>query len=189
MIHVSYADTQAYLAWLGQKSGKRYRLLSEAEWEYAARAGSTAASPWGEDDSAACRFANLHDETSARTNAYGWTWARCTDGQPRTAPVGIYAANPFGLMDMLGNVAEYTADCWNDDLAAIPADGTPAQGGDCSQHAVRGGDWRANLDAMRFAQRAAAPANSRTAYDGFRVARDLDEGLRDGLAGPVAGGS
>ena len=189
VIHVSYGDVQAYLAWLSQKSGKRYRLLSEAEWEYAARAGSTGANPWDEDDSAACRFANIHDETSAKANAYGWTWARCTDGQPRTAPVGTYEANAFGLMDMLGNVAEHTADCWNDDLVSIPADGSPAQAGDCTQRALRGGDWRANLDAMRFAQRAAAPANSRTAYDGFRVARDLDEGFRDGLAGPVAGGS
>jgi formylglycine-generating enzyme required for sulfatase activity len=190
VIDVSFDDAQAYLVWLSGKTGKRYRLLGEAEWEYVARAGDRGPNPWGDEDARACRFASLHDEVGRQKNGSDWTAAACSDGHPRTAPAGSFAANAWGLHDMLGNVAEWTADCWADDLAGLPAgsDAAAQAGGDCSTRALRGGSWQEYLDGMRYAARSSAPRGARTGYDGFRVARDLDEGLAEPAPAAVAGG-
>lgn len=177
-MNVSFEDAQAYLAWLSGKTGHTYRLLGEAEWEFVARAGDRGPNPWGGRDARACRFASLHDQVGLEANGSGWEAAACSDGHAKTAPVGTFAANAWGLHDTLGNVAEWTAGCWLEDPVGLPADGTAAQAdGDCSRRALRGGSWQEYLDGMRYAARSSAPRGTRTGYDGFRVARDLDEGL------------
>ncbi len=112
MINVSWEDAQAYVSWLSQQTGARYRLLSEAEWEYVARAGSRTARYWGESESGRCRYANGY----ARSCDDGYEW--------ETAPVGSFAPNVFGLYDVLGNVYEWTEDCWNGSYAGAPTDGS-----------------------------------------------------------------
>lgn len=188
VIDVSFDDAQAYLAWLSGKTGRSYRLLGEAEWEYVARAGDRGPNPWNDRDAKACGFASLHDEVGRERNGSDWAAAGCSDGHAQTAPVGTFAANAWGLHDMLGNVAEWTADCWSDDLAGHPADGTATGFGDCSGRALRGGSWQEYLDGMRYAARSPAPRGARTGYDGFRVARDLDEGLAGSPPAAVAEG-
>jgi formylglycine-generating enzyme required for sulfatase activity len=184
VINVSHADAQAYVTWLSRKTGKDYRLLREAEWELLARGGSSGPNPWNDDERRACSFANGHDETSRRVNALGMLAFACDDGFAATAPVGSFAPNSLGLFDMLGNVAEWTADCYG---PAPTLGGTPPAR--CAERVVRGGSWAAPLDDMRYARRLGVPPTSRTSSDGFRVARGLSEGLLDRGGAPlVAGG-
>ncbi len=184
VINVSFDDAQAYVAWLSRKTGKDYRLLREAQWELLARAGSSGPNPWNDDERRACTFANGHDETSRRANALGMLPFACDDGFAVTAPVGSFAPNSLGLFDMLGNVTEWTADCYG----PAPVVGGNAPKG-CAERVVRGGSWGAPLDDMRYARRLGVPPRSRTSTDGFRVARGLSEGLLDRGGAPlVAGG-
>ncbi len=111
---VSWRDAQAYVAWLSAETGERYRLPSEAEWERAARAGTETQRYWGDGEADQCAYEN------GRTGGPG---GRCEDGMTYTAPVGSYAANGFGLFDLLGNVREWVEDCWHDDYAGAPDDG------------------------------------------------------------------
>ncbi len=104
---VSWDDAKAYLEWLSRKSGKTYRLASESEWEYAARAGTKTARFWGEDADRGCGYANVYDRTSKSENRFDWQHHECDDGYAQTAPVGSFAANAFGVHDMLGNVYEW----------------------------------------------------------------------------------
>ena len=180
VINVSHADAQAYVAWLSRRTGKDYRLLREAEWELLARAGSSAANPWNGDERRACAFTNGHDEASRRLNALGMLSFACDDGFATTAPVGSFAPNGLGLFDMLGNVAEWTADCYG---PAPVVGGRPAE--TCAERVVRGGNWGAPLDDMRHARRFGVPPKSRTSTDGFRVARGLSEGLLDQGGAPL----
>lgn len=184
VINVSHDDAQAYVSWLSRKTGKDYRLLREAEWELLARAGSSGPNPWNDDERRACSVANGHDETSRRANALGMLPFACDDGFATTAPVGSFAPNSLGLFDMLGNVTEWTADCYG----PVPAvGGNPPKS--CAERVVRGGSWGAPLDDMRYARRLGVPPKSRTSTDGFRVARGLSEGLLDRGGAPlVAGG-
>jgi formylglycine-generating enzyme required for sulfatase activity len=161
---VSWEDASAYVEWLSQRTGGKYRLLTEAEWEYAARAGTTTSRFWG--DEASCVYANGADRsTQAKAaGASDWHVDACDDGHPYTAPVGSYRANAFGLHDMLGNVEEWTQDCWGANYSRAAA------AGDCSMRAVRGGSW---LDAgSRIAYRVGSPTTIRVYRRGFRVARD-----------------
>ena len=171
---VSWEDASAYATWLSQKTGKRYRLLTESEWEYAARAGTRASRFWGDDRSIACDFANGGDlATHAKVpGASSWHLAACDDRHAYTAPVGSYRPNAFGLYDMLGNVEEWTEDCWNRDLRATPDDGSAASGGDCTQRAVRGGSWLDSPVGVRASYRVGSPVTIRVYRRGFRVAAD-----------------
>jgi formylglycine-generating enzyme required for sulfatase activity len=155
VMNVNWDDAQQYVAWLSRKTGKAYRLLSEAEWEYAAQAGSGL-------EVAVTRGAN-------QANCYGCgsRW----DGR-QTAPVGSFAANAFGLHDMLGNVWEWTADCWNENHAGAAADGGARLGGDCSARVLRGGSWL-DFRLTRSADRIGNAAVDRDGFKGFRVARTL----------------
>jgi len=173
-ICVSWDDAQAYLHWLGTRTGRRYRLLTEAEWEYAARAGTTTARYWGEDSATACAHANGADAaTAAAVPAAGqWPVARCNDRYPYTAPVGSFPPNAFGLYDMLGNAAEWTQDCWNPDYRSTPVDGSAAVSGDCGMRAVRGGAWNDAPVGVRAAYRVGSPTVIRVESRGFRIARD-----------------
>jgi len=123
---VSWDDASAYAKWLSERTGKRYRLLTEAEWEYAARAGTVTSRYWGESREDACHYANGADHTTRAQarHASGWHVADCKDGYAYTAPVGTYRPNAFGLHDMLGNVREWTQDCWNGHYKGAPTDGS-----------------------------------------------------------------
>ena len=121
---VSWEDAQAYTDWLSKETGETYRLPSEAEWEYAARAGTTTRYFWGDDDDSACAFANGHDATSKAQNGFGWTAFPCEDGFARTAPVGSFRANDFGLHDVSGNVWEWSKDSWHSNYDGAPTDGS-----------------------------------------------------------------
>ena len=159
VINVSWADAQQYSAWLSRRTGKRYRLLTEAEWEYAARAGSHASYWWGND--AGHGDANCYD--------CGSRWDR-----RQAAPVGSFAPNPFGLYDMHGNVSEWVEDCYHDRYRDAPNDGR-AWTLDCSASTdtriVRGGAWHSPTHAMRSAGRSAASFNYYDNRIGFRIAR------------------
>lgn len=170
---ISWNDAQAYLSWLTKRTGRPYRLPSEAEWEYAARAGSTAARYWGDDRSVACRYANIGDRTMSSllglpidpSNAFD-----CSDDYPYTAPVGSFPPNRFGLYDMLGNVWQWVADCWNPNYEGAPADGSARMTGDCSRHPVRGGSWVNNPRSVRLGYRGLNEAGSHESRNGLRVA-------------------
>jgi formylglycine-generating enzyme required for sulfatase activity len=154
VIYVSWHDAKEYVGWLSQETGKTYRLLSEAEWEYAARAGSTTAFWWGEDIG----------KGNANCNACGSEW-------DNTAPVGSFRANDFGLYDTAGNVWERVEDCWHDSYNGAPTDGSAWVDGDCSTRVLRGGSWYVGPWLVRSANRLRSLPISRDSYVGFRVAR------------------
>jgi formylglycine-generating enzyme required for sulfatase activity len=169
---VSWEDAAAYVQWLSARTGKPYRLLSEAEWEYAARGGNAAPRFWGEDSRQSCVFANGADQKILSTigDAGSWPTIQCDDGYAYTAPVGSFRANPYGLHDMLGNVAEWTADCWNSSFNDAPSDGRVWMTGDCFLRAVRGGGWDEGAASLRSAYRVGSPVVVRVYSRGFRVA-------------------
>jgi formylglycine-generating enzyme required for sulfatase activity len=130
VINVSWDDAQAYVKWLSGVTGRRYRLLSEAEWEYAARAGSQTKYPWGDD-------IKLNGKPMANCDRCGSQW-----DYKQTASVGSFPPNAFGLYDMVGNVWEWTEDCWNNSYQGAPADGSARTGGEDRRiHVARGGSW------------------------------------------------
>ena len=155
---VAWKDAQAYVVWLSQESGARYRLLSEAEWEYVARAGSETAYSWGDEIG----------ENRANCDGCGSRW-----DNERTAPVGSFEANAFGVYDVHGNVWEWVADCWNDGYAGAPTDGTAWEQGNCSTRVLRGGSWYNYPRSLRSAYRYRNSAGNRVSGVGFRVARRL----------------
>ena len=170
---VSWEDAKAYVVWLSQRTGKAYRLLTEAEWEYAARAGTTTRRFWGDDGDQSCAYANGADQTTKAQvpGAANWLVANCNDRYAYTAPVGSYRANAFGLYDMLGNVWEWTEDCWNENYNGVPTDGRAWTTGDCSLRVLRGGSWGLNPRLLRADNRNWSTSAFRSFFDGFRVAR------------------
>ena len=170
---VSWDDASAYARWLSQKTGRDYRLLTEAEWEYAASAGTTTARFWGDDGNMSCGYANGADRATAAQvpGAGNWDIAKCDDRYGYTAPVGSYRANAFGLYDMLGNLWEWTQDCWNGNYSGAPMDGSAWAAGDCYLRAVRGGSWEDPPLGLRPAYRVGSPTVIRVYIRGFRVAR------------------
>jgi formylglycine-generating enzyme required for sulfatase activity len=174
VINVSWNDTKAYLAWLSERTGKRYRLPSEAEFEYALRAGSATRYPWG-DGSPDRVVENVTGEGDRSPSRRSWTraFARYTDGYWGPAPVQSFAANAFGLHDIDGNVSEWVEDCWHENYVRAPRDSAAWVNPGCTSHVVRGGSWGSDPDQVRSAFRIAASATARSARVGFRVARDL----------------
>jgi formylglycine-generating enzyme required for sulfatase activity len=159
-INVSWEDAQEYVASLSRRTGKTYRLLSEAEWEYAARAGSDdRAYTWGDDIG----------KGNANCAGCGGEW----DGLQRTAPVGSFPANAFGLRDMHGNVWEWVEDCYQDNYYGAPSDGTARSSDNCSSRVLRGGSWFSFPLDLRSANRGRENPNGRRSSLGFRVARTL----------------
>ena len=148
---VSWEDAQGYVRWLSRETRQRYRLLTEAEWEYVARAGAETARYWGESTSVQCRYENGSDVSAAQAVREGRLLrgdstrvdaaVGCDDGFHGPAPVGSYEPNAFGLYDVLGNVSEWTEDCWNETYAGAPTDGRAWRSGDCSLRVLRGGSW------------------------------------------------
>jgi formylglycine-generating enzyme required for sulfatase activity len=160
VMDVSWRDAVAYTEWLSRKTGKAYRLLTEAEWEYAARAGSTTRYAWGDDAG----------RGNANCIGCGSQW----DGK-QTAPAGSFKANAFGLHDMSGNLWEWVQDCWHADYRGNPRGVVVAVApGACSSNVLRGGSWRSFPDEARSASRTWDSPGNRYARIGFRVARSLD---------------
>jgi formylglycine-generating enzyme required for sulfatase activity len=156
VVNVNWDDAKAYVGWLGEKAGHTYRLVSEAEYEYAERAGTSTAYWWGDSDADLCRYAN---------------GGPCNhDG---TVPVGSYPANAFGLYDMAGNVWEWTEDCWNRGYADAPDNGAAWMTGDCGLRVQRGGSWLNLPRSLRSAYHGGVNSFYRVNGIGFRVARTL----------------
>lgn len=168
---VNWEDANGYVRWLGEKTGQEYRLLSEAEWEYVASAGVGETGHWKEMEEY-CDYANGADqmlrEKDPRVPAVS-----CRDGYVKTAPVGSYPANAFGLFDLYGNVAEWVADCWNANYDGAPMAGAAWESGDCSRHILRGGSWRSGQKDLRPTFRTPLWTELRINTTGFRVARTL----------------
>ena len=161
VINVSYDDAIAYTRWLSQQTGKNYRLPSEAEWEYVARAGSQTAYWWGD------KVGNNH----AVCDGCGSPW-----DNKQTAPVGAFKANRFGVYDTAGNVWEWTQDCWHDSYNNAPIDGSAwlaAKGGECDRRVVRGGSWDNIPQDLRSADPDRIDSDAAYSFLGFRVARAL----------------
>ena len=161
VINVSWDDVQTYVKWLSRITGKAYRLLSESEYEYAARAGSETKYPWGDE-------IERNGQAMANCKGCGSQW-----DDKQTAPVGSFFANAFGLYDMVGNLWEWTEDCWRDNYKGAPDDGLPWTVGDCSRRVVRGGAWNHDPDKLRSAYPLEIFDVSRGGDLGFRVARTL----------------
>ncbi|MBM3506820.1 MAG: formylglycine-generating enzyme family protein [Alphaproteobacteria bacterium] len=159
VVCINWDETGAYLQWLSQRTGQRYRLLSEAEWEFVARAGTSTTRPWGNDIG----------RGNANCDGCGTEY-----DAKRTSPAGTFPANAFGVRDMLGNVWERVEDCWHETYAGAPADGTVwAALGNCGQRVTRGGAWLSDAPDVRSALRNwDLPANRKNTL-GFRVARSL----------------
>lgn len=175
VVCVNWEDATAYAAWMSRRAGRTYRLPSEAEWEYAARAGTTTSRFWGEDRVSACTFGNVADLTLATAlnldRRPQFTF-RCSDGHVYTAPVGSFRANPFGLHDMLGNVWQWMGDCLNPSLAGQPADGSSRESGDCAERSMRGGSWSHLPWHLRAGNRARGAATDRFTFAGIRLVRE-----------------
>ena len=156
VIHVTWDDAKRYVAWLSKVTGKPYRLLTEAEWEYAARAGTTTAYPWGDNigkGNATCGF-------------------RCGLAE-RALPVGSFKPNAFGLYDMNGNVWQWIEDCYHFRYDEAPADGSAWLSSHCDDRVVRGGSWGSDPGDLRSANRDGYDTGERNQFIGFRVARTL----------------
>jgi formylglycine-generating enzyme required for sulfatase activity len=158
-VNVSWKDAQQYVAWLSRITGQNYRLLSEAEYEYAARAGSQTAYPWG----------NALGQGNAECADCGSEW----DGKP--APVGTFPSNQFGLYDMIGNVNEWVQDCFNENYDGAPMDGSSWTTGECANRVERGGSFRAYTNILTSASRQYDYINSKTDNLGFRVGRTIHD--------------
>jgi formylglycine-generating enzyme required for sulfatase activity len=177
VVCVNWEDAQAYVRWLSERTLHEYRLASEAEWEYAARAGTRTARWWGDRAQDACANANVLDRATSR--AFNWPQPApdvhaCEDAVVHTAAIGRFRSNEFALHDMLGNVWEWTADCWNANYAGRPIDERAWEVGDCSQRVVRGGSWVSNAWAVRSGSRSRINASDRYFFVGIRVARTLN---------------
>lgn len=174
VINVSWNDAKAYADWLSKRSGKTYRLPSEAEFEYALRAGSTTRYWWG-DGNPTSRVENLTGGNDRSGSGRRWSnaFTGYKDGYWGPAPVMSFAPNPFGLYDMGGNVSEWVADCWHDNYVRAPRTAEAWVNPGCARRVIRGGSWGSAPNMVRSAYRQGASADLRNARVGFRVVREL----------------
>lgn len=171
VVCVSWNDAQQFIRWLNRNTGRHFRLPSEAEWEYAARAHTTTVYYWGDDPEHACAFANIADDTPPPGGG-NRSWpvrVHCSDGYFYTSPVGHYAPNAFGVFDILGNVREWTEDCAHDSYSGAPSDGSPWLSGDCARRMARGNSLQGD---PRVSERGHGTVTSRDFDFGFRLAED-----------------
>jgi formylglycine-generating enzyme required for sulfatase activity len=163
-INVSWDDANAYAAWLSGTTGKSYRLLSEAEREYATRAGTTTAFWWG---------AAISPKQANFNGTYIYGNGPAGEYRKRTLPVDSFQANRWGLYQVHGNVWEWTRDCWHENYDGAPADGSAWEAGRCGYRVVRGGAWVTYPGDLRAANRGRFGPDFRSNFQGFRLARDL----------------
>ena len=168
---ISWLDAKAYTAWLSEKTGKRYRLPSEAEWEYAARGGT--ATPLSFGDYSHKRICD-HAKFADASTRFAWKDKSCSSNFGHgAAPVGQHQPNPWGLHDMHGNLWEWVEDCWHASYNGAPADGAPwleDNEGDCTHRITRGGSWRNAVHDLRVTARLRYPTIHAAQVRGFRVA-------------------
>jgi formylglycine-generating enzyme required for sulfatase activity len=176
---LSWNDAKAYVAWIAKKTGSPYRLLTEAEWEYAA-GGHTKPVPYtrwffGDNEDDLCSYGNSMDhtaKTSIKANPE-WPFAECSDGYAYAAPVGSFKPNGFGLYDMVGNVWQFTEDCYHDSYDGAPSDGSAWTSGDCTRRTNRGGGWSVFPKNLRTPMRGRTLPEDRFTSTGIRLARTL----------------
>ena len=164
VVCVNWNDAKAYVRWLSRETGEDYRLLSESEWEYVARAGTTG--PFHTGATISTKQANYdgnHTYGSGRKGRY----------RKKTTPVGKFPANAFNLHDVHGNVWEWVEDCWNGSYEGAPEDGSAWESGDCSRRVLRGGSWFFTPRDLRSAHRGWGTTDYRSSRAGFRIARTL----------------
>ena len=159
VINVSWDDAQSYVRWLSERTGETYRLMSESEWEYVARGGTTTRYHWGHEIG----------HNRANCNGCGSRW-----DNKKTAPVGAFSANAWGLYDVHGNVWEWVADCWNNSYTGVPVEGSAWTRGDCAKRVLRGGSWYNEPRLLRSALRGGNTSGARYSFYGFRIARTLN---------------
>jgi cell division septation protein DedD len=164
-MNVNWDDAKQYVRWLSRRTGRDYRLPSEAEWEYAARAGTTTAFHFG--DRISPSQVNYNSNYSYNGGAKGRY-------RKRTVAVGSFPANAFGLHDVHGNIFEWVEDCWNGSYGGAPSDGNAWTTGDCSRRVLRGGSWLGKPRHLRAAQRFKITTGYSSSSVGFRVARTLE---------------
>ncbi len=175
---VSASEAETYAVWLSAETHRDYRLPSEAEWEYAARAGTASQRYWPDDGSPLCRHANLGDisllERAQLSIPKDELDPDCNDGFAFTAPVGSFPPNPFGLFDMYGNVWQWTSDFWHDDYKNAPNDSTPwIKDGLAGRRGVRGGYWASKPGILQSGVRDVLDRDSRSSSTGFRLVRTI----------------
>ncbi|GAB3726845.1 formylglycine-generating enzyme family protein [Luteimonas pelagia] len=175
VIHVSARDAEAYAAWLSEQTGEGYRLPSEAEFEYATRAGTETRFPWGDAGNPPPQAGNFTGGEDASPRGRNWrnAFQGYGDGFWGPAPVGSFAANAFGLHDLAGNVAEWVADCWHEGYRRAPTDGGAWVNPGCRTRVIRGGSWASSPVQTRSAWRLSADADTTNARLGFRLARGI----------------
>lgn len=181
---IGWPAAMAYAKWLSAETGKHYRLASEAEWEYAARAGSASVYPLGEDVNQVCASANVSDRSAefvalsrfgASYHGFMGGFATCDDGAGVASVVGLYQPNAWGLYDMIGNVSEWTQDCWNETHQNAPGDGSARQNGACDKRVLRGGSWHwRNISAS---SRHGMPVDFIGSIEGFRLVLSPDSAV------------
>lgn len=169
VIDVTWLDARAFTQWLTEITGIAFRLPSEAEWEYAARAGEDAQYSFGEEVTALCEYANV----AGSETTIGWRTEACTDGYETTAPVGSFKPNDFDLYDMQGNVWEWVQDCWFRHHKRAPDDSAPREKSRCKERVQRGGSWFYGADEARVSYRTSGKEEEKSVTTGFRVAHDL----------------
>jgi formylglycine-generating enzyme required for sulfatase activity len=174
VVNISWNDAKAYADWLSQRTGKTYRLPSETEFEYALRGGTSTRFWWG-NDKPTREVENLTGSGDRSRSGRRWSHAfrNYKDGYWGPAPVMSFAANPFGLFDINGNVSEWAQDCWHDNYVRAPNDNTAWINPGCSAHVVRGGSWGSSPDQVDSSYRQGVEGSVRSARIGFRVVREL----------------
>jgi formylglycine-generating enzyme len=175
VVCVSWQDAEAYTHWLSKVTGKQYRLPTDAEWEYAARAGSTGSDYWDQQPSRACEYANVADKAYFKERGLDRQQPEflCNDGYPSTSPVGAFKSNDFGLFDMLGDVSQMTQDCFALRFEKTTNEGRSSVIGDCRVRPYRGGSFQSPAKLETFWMSLPTPVSSRDNTTGFRVARDF----------------
>ncbi len=175
VICVDWHESRDYAEWLSAQTGQRYRLPSEAEWEYAAKAGTQTLRFWGDDPFEGCDFANTYDRTASEVYPLAWQRAECADGYADLAPVGSLQPNAFGLHDMIGNVWEWVEDCSSRSYIGRPKDQRAWVWDGCVRRIQRGGSWITAPARSRSAYHGDGRSTDRAVFFGFRLVRELSE--------------
>lgn len=170
---VDWFDARDYAEWLSEKTGQHYRLPSETEWEYAAKAGTDTLRHWGNDPFDGCDYANTFDRSGEDAYPLAWEAAPCRDGYADLAPVGSLQPNAFGLYDMIGNVWEWAEDCSSQSYVGRPKDERPWVWDDCARRIQRGGSWITAPARSRSSYHGDGRPADRAVFFGFRVVREI----------------